>query len=126
MAEPSTKLVSTSDCQCACDFTRATASYTGSSSSAQTAGCSAPYSSTYGVIAVVISITSALGKLVLPLPWNHWFGSLVWLGREREKASFMTPVVAAPMRSESVACHEAWPKRESSPSQNAPARTKSG
>ncbi len=40
-----------------------------------------------GVTAVVISMTSPLGKLLLPRPLNHWLGSLVCDGRERPNAS---------------------------------------
>src|SRR3984893_2333454 len=95
---------------------RAIASYPGSSSSAETAGCSRPYSSTRGVTTALVMVTSPLGKLWLPPPLNQRLGSEVWSGRSRENTRFNTTEDTPPMTVASMDCRSVRPTRSSPPS----------
>src|SRR5271166_4459586 len=71
-----------------------------------------------GVTIEVYAVTSPLGKLKLPLPWNHRLGSGVWLGRDRVKMYLPACARTALTAEESTACQQVLPRTVSPPSQN--------
>src|SRR5579864_8760855 len=96
----------------------------GNNSSAYTPGWSWPYSSTNGVTIELTAVTSPLGKLWLPCPWNHRLGSPgggpLSRGRTRENATFITCATRPAATEESIDLQNVWPRRDSPPSQSAP------
>src|SRR5665213_4350631 len=70
-----------------------------------------------GVTIEVTAVTSPLGKLELPLPWNHRLGLSVWLGRERVKINLLACAKTALTAEESMACQQVLPGSDCPPSQ---------
>ncbi len=98
------KLASTSDCQEGADLNAGHGVVDRQQLQVPDLRTLRPYSRRNGVTALLISITSPLGKLLLPCPWNQRFGLSVSAGRVREKASFIVLEVNTPRTTESTDC----------------------
>jgi hypothetical protein len=68
----------------------------------------------------LVTVTSPLGKLSLPLPLNQSLGLDESMGRLREKASLSAWQVTPLTTVASTDCHNVWPSRVSPPSHTAP------
>src|SRR5215471_14383492 len=77
-----------------------------------------------GVTMELTAVTSPLGKLSLPCPWNHRFGSPgggpLSRGLTRENVTFISCATSPAATDESIDLQNVLPRRDSPPSQSAP------